>query len=127
MAYKIAYGDQVDILVTWEWLKYYALRSVLWPLYLSLPLHLLRFLNIDFNRLVILSPIFMNTIIVVLGDYYSYKLTKRLINRKCALIFLLNSLIDKDINLIFLRTMTNGIEAVLSIIAIYYYSKLKYY
>ena len=122
MAYKMAYGDQIDILVTWEWLKYYALRNVLYPIYLSIPLHILRFLRIDYNTPVILSPIFMNTIIILIGDYYSYKLTKRLINRKCALIYLLYSFFDKDINLIFLRTMSNGIEAVLCIVAFYYYS-----
>ena len=44
MAYKIAYSDVVDVVATWEWLDLYALRSHLYPAYLSTPLHLLRFL-----------------------------------------------------------------------------------
>ena len=81
-------------------------------MYLSIPLHIIRFLNIDYNCLVILSPIFMNTIIIIIGDYYSYKLTKRLINKKCAIIYLICSFFDRNINLILLRTISNGVEAV---------------
>lgn len=46
--------------------------------------------------------------------------------KKGALIFLSYSIFNKRINEIFQRTMTNGVEAVLCIIAFYYYSSIKY-
>ena len=72
MAYHLAYMDVAPVTATWEWNKYYSLRSVIYPAYLSLPLHLLRLLGIDTNFLVNNSMVFMNTLLVVVGDYYLY-------------------------------------------------------
>ena len=63
IAYKMAFGDQVDVITTWEWLEYYGLRNALYPAFLSVPLHILRYLQIDYNTLVIISPLFMNSIL----------------------------------------------------------------
>ncbi len=68
----------------------------------------------------------MNSLIIVLGDYYSFRFTETFINKKCALIFIIYSLFNKNINEIFGRTMTNGAEAVFCMIAFYYYFNLKY-
>ena len=107
-------------------MKQYSLRNTLYPAYLSIPLRFFKFINADYNTLVILSPLLMNSIIIVLGDYYSFIFTKRLIDKKCALIFMVYSLFNKNINTIFGRTMTNGAEAVFCMMAFYYYSKLQY-
>ena len=103
-------------------MTHYSLRNTLYPAYLSIPLHILKFLNIDSNTMVILSPIFMNSIIIIIGDYYSFIFTERILNKKCALIHMVYSLFNKNINAIFGRTMTNGAEAVFCIMAFYYYS-----
>ncbi len=126
IAYKMTYKDQIDILSSWEWMKQYSLRNTLYPAYLSIPLHFFKYLNLDYNIVVILSPLLMNSIIIVFGDYYSYLFTLRLLNKKCALIFMVYSLFNKNINGIFGRTMTNGAEAVFCMMAFYYYSKLQY-
>ena len=68
----------------------------------------------------------MNLIIIVLGDIFSFLFTKRLLNTKCAIIFLIYSLFNEIINNVFNRTMTNGAEAVFSVIALYYYQNLQY-
>ena len=73
-AYKIAYGDVVDTVMTWEWQQGYALRSYLYPLVLSLPLHALRWLGIDSAILVVNSMFAMNCLILTIGDLYLYKL-----------------------------------------------------
>ena len=46
--------------------------------------------------------------------------------KKGALIYMVYAIFNKRINEIFSRTMTNGVEAVLCLIAFYYYSNLKY-
>ena len=44
IAYKMAYMDQVNVLTTWEWTQLYSLRNTIYPAYLSIPLHIFRFL-----------------------------------------------------------------------------------
>lgn len=122
----MAYSDQVHVLKTWEWLPQYKLRNTLYPAYLSLPLHLARALGVDSNCVVRCAPVVMNTLLIVLGDFYTYKLCLRLLNREVAQIVLTWSLFSKTVNQILLKTMTNGAEAVLCIMALYYYSKLQY-
>ena len=68
----------------------------------------------------------MNSLIISLGDYYSFLFSKTLLNTKCALIFLVYSLFNDMINNVFCRTMTNGPEAVFCMMALYYYINLQY-
>jgi hypothetical protein len=42
----------------------------------------------DSNLLVITTPLFMNSILQFLGDYYGFLLTERILNKKAAMIFL---------------------------------------
>lgn len=101
IAYKMAYGDQVDAIVTWEWLPIYSLRNTIYPFYLSLPLHILRFLSIDSNFLVVNSMTAMNSILQVIGDYFSFCLAERLMGKKGAVIFCGYSVFNRRINEIF--------------------------
>jgi hypothetical protein len=94
MAYKMAFRDKVDIITTWEWMKDYCLRNTFYPFILSIPLHLLRIINLDYNFLVVYSPLFFNTLIVVLGDYYSFLFVTKLLNKKCSIIFIIYSLFN---------------------------------
>lgn len=126
IAYKMAFGDQVDVVTTWEWLEYYGLRNTLYPAFLSIPLHLLRFLNLDSNINVIVAPLFMNGILQTMGDYFGFLLAERLINNKTAMIFLSYSLFNARINELFSRTMTNGAEATCAMLAFYHFTKLQF-
>lgn len=125
MAYKIAYGDVVDIVSTWEWLDYYALRSHLYPAFLSLPLHLWRILGIDSNFLVCNSILFMNAIIQVMGDYFLFHLANDMIGKQGALMTIVYALLNKRINEIFQKTLTNGCEAAFCVMGLYYFAHLK--
>ena len=118
----MAYKDQIEPIVTWEWLDTYALRNCLYPAFLSLPLHILRFLHIDTNFLVVNSLIAMNSIIQVIGDYFGFGLAQKLMGKRGAVIFMVYSLFNRRINEIFQRTMTNGVESVLSMAAFFFYT-----
>lgn len=124
MIYHVAYRDVVPIVKSWEWLDEYALRTYLYPLFLSLPLHVLRFLGLDYNVLVVNSVYAMNTLIFAVGDYYLYLLAKRLLGRRFAQLALVYSLFNANINIIFQKTLANGAEAALSMGALYYYTNL---
>ena len=116
----------MPFLTTWEWLPQYRLRSLLYPMYLSLPLHVARALGIDTNLVVRLSPILMNSLLQVLGDHYLVKMTSENYNNELSKVALTYSLCNKIINLVFQKTMTNGAEAVFCLIALYNYGRLKY-
>ena len=126
IAYKMAFGKDVDVVTTWEWMEQYALRNTLYPAFLSIPLHIIRLLGIDYNWLVQVTPLCMNAILQFIGDYYGFKLTERLINKKVAIIFLSYSLCNNRINEVFQRTMTNGAEASFVVVALYHLSKLQF-
>ena len=98
IAYKIAYGDQVENILSWEWQDKYTLRSSLYPYFLSLPLHVLRFLKIDSNALVVNSMLMMNTMLIVLGDYFLYKMSRRFLGKKGASLTLLYLIFNVRIN-----------------------------
>lgn len=125
IAYNIAYSDKVSIVKSWEWVDFFSLRSVVYPVYLSLPLHVLRFLGLDYNILVVNSIYVMNLLLFVMGDYYLYKLSDFLMGKRAAQLALLYSLFNCNINTIFQKTMTNGAEAALSMSALYYYTQLR--
>jgi len=125
IAYTLAYGDEVENIHTWEWQDRYTLRSSLYPIYLSIPLHILRFFKIDYNVLVVNSMFLMNTFIIVIGDYYLYLISKTYMGKRGAAIALLWTLFNYRINQIFLKTLTNGVESVFCTVAFYYFSLLK--
>jgi hypothetical protein len=125
MAYKIAYGDVVPNVTTWEWNSVYSLRNVIFPAYLSIPLHLLRLLGLDSNFMVVNSTIFMNSLLQVLGDYFLFQLSDHLIGKEGACISLTYVLFNQRINEVGQKTLSNGAEAVFSIGGLNYFAKLK--
>jgi hypothetical protein len=103
----------------------YTLRSVLYPFYLSIPLHILKALGLDYNCLVMNSMLFMNALVITLGDYYLYHLSKKFAGRQAAMISLVYILFNYRMNHIFLKTLTNGVEAVFCMMGFYYYTSIK--
>jgi len=98
MAYNIAYGDVVPVVTTWEWNSVYSLRNIIFPAYLSIPLHFLRMLGLDSNFMVVNSTILMNSLLQVLGDYFLFGLCQHLMDTDGALISLTYMLFNHRIN-----------------------------
>jgi hypothetical protein len=125
MAYQIAYSDVVPLVKTWEWYSMYSLRSIIYPLYLSLPLHFLRFFGLDTNLAVNLSITAMNSLFLSIGDVFLYKFSKNLLGLTGAKMALVYFLFNRRINEIYNKTLSNGAESILSIIAMHFFVKLK--
>ena len=106
-------------------MEQYALRSHLYPFFLSIPLHVWRFIGIDTNFMVNGSILFMNSLIQVFGDYYLYYLTKDIVGKEGAVMALSYSIINRRMNEIFSKTMTNGAEGSLCVAALYYFNNIK--
>ena len=125
MAYKIAYEDVVNIVSTWELNDFYALQSYIFPAFLSIPLHILRLLGLDTNFLVCNSILFMNSIIQVTCDYYLFLLANDILGKEGALMTITYSIVNRRINEIFSKTLTDGCEAVFCIMGLYYYTNIR--
>ena len=129
MAYRLVYGfdpeKPAENLVTWEWLDCYALRTYIYPVYLSIPLYILKTFNIDSNLMVVNSMIMMSVFIQVLGDYYLYYITKDLAGKKGGIICLGLSIFNRRMNEIFGKTLTNTPESIFCMLALYYFNRLK--
>lgn len=132
VAYDLVYGKRgnkegarVEILLSWEWLNYYALRNHLYPFWLSLPAHLMKFLRIDYNFLVVNSMYLMHCILWSLGDYFYFYLVKTIAGRKCAVLTTMASLTSQTVNRYVSRTSMNGVEGNLAIAALYYFLHMK--
>ena len=114
----------MEILLSWEWFNFYALRNHLYPFWLSIPGQLFKVLGCDTNFLVVNSMYVMHCVVWTFGDYYFYRLVKTLAGRKCAIFTMMISLTNEFVNKYISRTSANGIESNLAIAALYYYSKL---
>jgi hypothetical protein len=87
-------------------------------------MQIFRALNIDSSFLVVNSVFFMNSIIFAAGDVFLYKLANNLLGSRGAKIALIYNLFNFKITEVFHKTLTNGAEANLAIISLYFYSKL---
>ena len=71
------------------------------------------------------SILFMNSLIQVAGDYYLFLLSNDVLGREGALMTITYSIVNRRMNEIFAKTLTNGCEAVFCIMGLYYYANLK--
>jgi hypothetical protein len=97
----------------------------LYPAYLSIPLHILKFLEIDSNILVVNSMLMMNSFIQVLGDYFLYFIAKDYAGKEGGIICLGLSIFSRRMNEIYGKTLTNTPEAIFCLVGLYYYNRLK--
>lgn len=130
VAYDLVYGRKsgkgpVEILLSWEWFSFYALRNHLYPFYLSIPVHILKLLSIDTNFLVVNSMYAMHCLIWTFGDYFYFHLASSLVNKQCAIFTTIISLTNQTVNRYVSRTSMNGVEGNLAIAALYYYTQIK--
>jgi phosphatidylinositol glycan class B len=123
---KSGSGGEHAVLLSWEWYSKFALRSHLYPLWLSLPGFILKKLPLGTLQGPILlnSMYFMHSLLISMGDIFTYKLTKLLLNTESAIVALMFSLTNEHIIRFIVRTSANGVENSLAIMGLYYFHKL---
>ena len=83
-AYRSVYGHERDVWLPWEWSDEFRLRNTIYPMYLSIPMHLNKALGIDTNWVVRVTPYLAHVPIVILNDIFLWKVSKRLIGHDAA-------------------------------------------
>ena len=76
VAYDWVYGG-VDL--PWEFNSAYQLRNVLYPAYIAIPMYLLKLANLDSNFVIRFAPYFTNLLLVILNDFFIWKIGKKVV------------------------------------------------
>jgi phosphatidylinositol glycan class B len=122
VAYDLVFGG---VELPWEWRPKYRIRNVVYPLFLSIPLWILKFLRLDFYLLVRVAPYLMHLPLVVLGDYYFFKVANRLIGNTGARLSLYLYFGCASYNSYYIRCLGNSVETILGMIAFYHFLDVK--
>lgn len=123
VAYNMLYGG---VKLPWEWEPNNRIRSHLYPFYLSIPLRILKFFGLDsYYFLTVNSYYFAHFLLVILGDYYYYKLGCKLVGSDSTRLSMYLYISCKFYNIHLIRCFANSTESVMYLIAFYYYIDIK--
>lgn len=118
VAYDIVYGG---VQLPWEWQSQFRLRNVLYPYYLSIPLWIIKLLNIDKYYIVRVSPYLAHSVLVILSDYFFYQIGKKMVGQQATRMALYLYMTNNFYNTHLIRCFTNSVETIIHIIVFNYY------
>mmetsp|Transcript_11454 Transcript_11454/g.19375 ORF Transcript_11454/g.19375 Transcript_11454/m.19375 type:complete len:109 (-) Transcript_11454:1351-1677(-) len=96
VAYKNVYGnagsieeqqqveDGVFVDLPWEYHTDYRLRNVIYPMFHSLPLWMLKTMGVDYNVAVRVCPYVVHALLVILSDSYFWKVGKATVGKQAT-------------------------------------------
>ena len=121
VAYDMVYGG---CHLPWEWNHDQRIRSVLYPFYLSLPIRLLQALGIDYYWTIRDGYQVAQFFLVMLGDYYFFKVSQMVLGKKGAQISMIFYICSKFLNMHLIKCFGNSVETIFSIVMFYYYFRI---
>ncbi|CDW78313.1 UNKNOWN [Stylonychia lemnae] len=122
VAYNYVYGG---VQLSWEWQPTYRMRNTLYPFYLIIPLQILKTLGLDYGIAVRCCPYIAHCILVIISDWYLWKVGIKIFGKNTARITLIFYLFNRVYNEILIRCFGNSIESIANIIAFNYYLNQK--
>jgi len=105
--------------LTWEWDK--RIRSCFHPLVFALPFSFLRFFGLDSRAAVIAVPKLVQACLSALGDFFFFRLVKRVVGVEAAKWATFAYLTNHFALFSLPRTLSNSLETILSVIALSYF------
>ena len=118
IAYDIVFGG-VDL--PWEWKDPYRLRNALWPMYLSWPLWILKYTRMDYPKLVLMSPYLAHFPLMVLSDYFFWRVGKQTVGKQATRVAFILSIVNFFMFEYEIRCFTNTLEKIFTVIVFYFY------
>lgn len=97
----------------------------MYPIWLSLPGHVLKFVGLDTNFMIVNSIYFMHCVIWIVGDYHFFLFVRQILGKREAIAALAYSITSEHVNDYVLRTSANSVEGNLMFVVFYYYLNLK--
>ncbi|KAF8333943.1 Alg9-like mannosyltransferase family-domain-containing protein [Cantharellus anzutake] len=117
-AHRYVFGFGV---LTWEWTSDSPIRSFTYPLIFVPVYQIIQYFRLEETGALIWLPKLVQSIFAALTDYYTYRLSKRLLGENAAFISLFLSLLSFFNVLALSRTLSNSMETSLTIMAIYFW------
>jgi hypothetical protein len=121
VAYKAVYSDRQDVWLPWEWSDEYRLRNTIYPMYLSIPLRIARYLGLDSNAAVRTIPYLAHLPLVILNDIFFWKFAKRLVSKDNARLGFALFFVNRFQTSYMIRTGTNAVEQFFNCLSFYFY------
>ncbi|XP_064606648.1 GPI mannosyltransferase 3-like [Liolophura sinensis] len=116
VAHKMVFGYGY---LTWEWR--YGLRGYLYPSMFAIFFKILAVFGLDNRLMLIKMPRIVQGFWAACGDLFLYKLSRRLSDRPTAQWALLCQILSWVTLYMSTRTLSNSLESVLTVMALYYY------
>ena len=110
--------------LTWEWKQRAQLRGVAHTLFFAVPFKLLAVLGMDSPTLIAYTPRVVQGVIAGVGDYYTHRLGLKLFGPKAASWTLFCSIFSWFHFFCSVRTFSNSIESVLTVISLCHWPML---
>ncbi|CAM6093376.1 unnamed protein product [Calypogeia fissa] len=107
--------------LTWEWKR--GIRSYVHPLIFAALYKLLALTGLDTPWFMARAPRLFQALFVAVGDLYLFKLSFQLFGRKTAYWTLFCQMVNWFTFFCMVRTLSNSLETVLTIVALYYWPK----
>ncbi|GFP85497.1 GPI mannosyltransferase 3 [Phtheirospermum japonicum] len=120
VAHRIAFGYGH---LTWEWKK--GIRSYLHPVLFAALYKVLAFFYLDLSWFMIRAPRLLQSVFSAIGDLYLYKFSKVLFGDNVAIWALFAQLTNWFMFFCITRTLSNSLEAVITIVSLYYWPCLR--
>ena len=76
ISYSIAFGDLTYVPRLAEWSNFYRLRDLSYAYLLALPMYLLRIFGLDYRVFIYNIPFIVQALLISIGDYYLYLVSK---------------------------------------------------
>ncbi|XP_077232697.1 alg9-like mannosyltransferase family isoform X2 [Tasmannia lanceolata] len=120
VAHRIVFGYGH---LTWEWEK--GIRSYLHPLIVAALYKILAFFHLDTPWFMMKAPRLLQSIFSSFGDLYLYKLSRLIFNERVAQWALFSQLTNWFMFFCLTRTLSNSLEAVLTIVSLFYWHSFR--
>ncbi|XP_057249239.1 mannosyltransferase APTG1 isoform X2 [Beta vulgaris subsp. vulgaris] len=105
--------------LTWEWKR--GIRSYLHPLLFALLYKILAFLHLDTPWLMMKAPRLLQSVFAAVCDLYLYKFSNMIFGNQVARWTLFSHLTNWFVFFCCTRTLSNSLEAVLTVVSLYYW------
>lgn len=110
-----------EVTLPWEWKPENRIRSIIYPLYLSIPLRILKMLGLDSRYTVRNAYYCAHFVLVIIGDYYFFKTGCRMLGKTKTRICLYFYLTNKFYNMHIIHCFGNSVESIISLAIFYYF------
>ena len=108
-AYHMVYGE---VKLPWEWQEEYKLRSAIYPIFLAVPMWILKVLGLDYGFVIRSCSHVVHCFLVILCDRALWHIGKDVIGKNPTRVSFFFMIVNRLYNDFLTRTFSNSIETI---------------